>query len=120
MGNIKLPKDKLTVNMEYNEAQTIPLALHEVHMARADRRLKWAFIGWAVSLVATVGLFVFLWLQYDYESTTTTTTEYSGVYNLTDSEGNVISSDLTPEDVIRIMETLNGESEEDNNQNQNP
>ena len=65
-------------------------------------------VGWAVSLILTVFMFVWLWCQYDYESVT----EYSGVYNITDSEGNVITSDLTPEDVIRIMETLNGNSEE--------
>lgn len=32
-------KEKLSVSLEYDEAQTIPLALHEMHMARADRRL---------------------------------------------------------------------------------
>lgn len=108
-------KEKLSVSLRYDEAQTIPLAVHEMHMARKDRNIKHIIIGWAVSLVAVVALFVFLWLQYDYESTTTTTTEYSGVYNITDSEGNVISADLTPEDVIRIMESLNGKGEEDSN-----
>ena len=37
-------KDRLSVNMEYSEEQTIPLALHEMHMARADRRL-WRLLG---------------------------------------------------------------------------
>lgn len=105
-------KDTLQVQMTYDEAQTIPLALHEVHMARADRRLKRVCMCWAFSLVAVVIAFVYLWLQYDYESVT----EYSGVYNITDSEGNVITSDLTPEDVIRIMENLNGKSEANQDQ----
>lgn len=109
MGN---KKDNLQVNMTFDEAQTIPLALHEVHMARADRRLKYICIAWAVSLIAVVCAFVYLWLQYDYECVT----EYSGVYNITDSEGNVITSDLTPEDVIRIMENLNGKGQENQNQ----
>ena len=110
-------KEKLHVSMSYDEAQTIPLALHETHMARADRRLRWTCLSlcicWAVSLIATVIAFVWLWNQYDYESST----ELSGVYNLVDSEGNVISSDLTPEDVIRIVDTLDGEGKENQNQN---
>lgn len=107
-------KDKLSININYDETQTIPLALHEMHMARADRRLLYVCICWALSLLLAIGAFVYLWLQYDYESTV----EYSGVYNLTDSEGNVITSDISPEDVIRILEQLNngkGAKNEDQN-----
>lgn len=96
-------KDRLSVNMQYDETQTIPLALHEMHMARADRRLWRVCLCWAVSVIAIVLAFVYLWTRYDYESTI----EYSGVYNLTDSEGNVITSDISPDDVIRILEELN-------------
>lgn len=96
-------KDKLTVNMEYDESQTIPLALHEMHMARADRRLWRLCICWAVSVIIIVIAFVWLWNQYDYESTT----ELSGVYNLVDSQGNVVTSDISPDEVIRILEELN-------------
>ena len=98
-----IKKEKLSVSMNYDEAQTIPLALHEMHMARADRRLFRVCVCWAISLIVTVCAFVWLWNQYDYESST----ELSGVYNLVDSEGNVISSDLEPEDVLRILEELN-------------
>jgi len=107
--NMDNKKEKLSVSMEYSETQTIPLALHEMHMARADRRLFQICVCWAVSLILAVFAFVFLWMQYDYEATT----EYSGVYNLTDSQGNVITSDLDPDDVIRILEELNrGKGEE--------
>ena len=59
-----------------------------------------------VAMVAIVGLFVFLWLQYDY----VTDVDATGVYVLTDSNGNVLASDLTPEDVIQIMqEMIDGE-----------
>ena len=34
-------KERLSVNLTYDERQTIPLAVHEMHMARADRRLFW-------------------------------------------------------------------------------
>lgn len=109
MGN---KKENLPVIMQYDEAQTIPLAVHEMHMARNDRRLKYVCIGWAVSVILIVSAFVWLWNQYDYASTT----ELSGVYNLVDSEGNVISSDISPEDVIRILEELdNGNGQENKN-----
>lgn len=113
MGN---EKEKLHVTLNYDETQTIPLALHEMHMARNDRRMLWERICWAVVLIVTVVSFVWLWNQYDY--TSSTSAEYSGVYNIVDSKGNVISSDLTPEDVAHIMESLNGESQ--NNQDENP
>lgn len=105
-------KERLSVNLTYDEGQTIPLAVHEMHMARADRRLFWLCVCWALSLFLAVGAFVFLWLQYDYESTT----ELSGVYNLVDSQGNVVTADLAPDDVIRILEELNhGDSQEAEN-----
>ena len=110
MGN---KKDVLSVNMQYDDTQTIPLALHEMHMARADRRLWRLCMCWAASVIVIVCAFVWLWNQYDYESTT----ELSGVYNLVDSEGNVVSSDLSPDDVISILQELdNGKGQK----NQNP
>ena len=105
-------KDRLSISMEYNEMQTVPLALHEMHMARLNRLLRWLCVAWAASIVIAAGLFVWLWNQYDYESST----ELSGVYCLVDSQGNVVSSDLEPEDVIRILEELShGENQEDQN-----
>lgn len=107
-------KEKLPVRMEYNEVQTVPLALHEMHMARNNRLLRYLCIAWALSMAFVVGAFVWLWNQYDYESST----ELSGVYNLVDSQGNVVSSDLAPDDVIRILEELNnGKDQTDQNQN---
>ena len=61
-------KEKLHVSMEYNEVQTVPLALHEMHMARYNRLVRWLCVAWALSMVFVVGAFVWLWNQYDYES----------------------------------------------------
>lgn len=109
-----IKKERLPVNMQYDEAQTIPLALHEMHMARSNRLLRWMCFAWAASVVIIVGIFTWLWCQYDYESST----ELSGVYCLVDSQGNVVSSDLEPDDVIRILEELNnGKDQTDQNQN---
>lgn len=107
-------KEKLHVSMEYNEVQTVPLALHEMHMARYNRLVRWLCMAWALSMVFVVGAFVWLWNQYDYESSN----ELSGVYNLVDSQGNVVSADLEPDDVIRILQELeNGKDQADQNQN---
>lgn len=52
----------------------------------------------------------FIWYLYQYDFTSTI--EQTGVYTLMDSEGNVISSDLSPEDIIRLEEILeNGKNE---------
>lgn len=105
-------KEKLSIQMQYDEKQTIPLALHEMHMARADRRQFWTNVGWAVSVILLIAINAWLWYQYDYESVT----EYSGVYNLVDAEGNVVTSDISPDDVIRILEAMNhGEGEKAEN-----
>lgn len=96
-------KESLSISMNYDETQTIPLALHEMHMARADRRLKYVVIGFVAIIISLIIATTYERLQYDY----TSSVETSGVYNLVDSEGNVITSDISPEDVIRILEELN-------------
>lgn len=108
-------KENFPINMNYDETQTIPLALHEMHMARADRRLKHVIIGFvsviaslAIVIIAIIVATTYERLQYDYVSSVDT----NGVYNLVDSQGNVLTSDISPEDVIRILETLgDGKSE---------
>lgn len=44
-------KDRLSISMEYNEMQTVPLALHEMHMARLNRLLRWLCVAWAASII---------------------------------------------------------------------
>lgn len=105
-------KENLSISMEYDEKQTIPLALHEMHMARADRRLKHVVIGFASVIISLLLIGAYVWLQYDY----TSTVETNGVYNLVDSQGNVLTSDISPDDVIRILEVLDsGEGPENSN-----
>lgn len=69
----------------------------------------------------------FLWYlnQYDFSATETMTETITntaeGVYAIIDSEGNVISSDLTAEEIQTLMEEVivDGDSENDPNQNGN-
>lgn len=84
------------------DTETIPLAYHEMCMVRHEKKIKHLSICWAVSIIVVVISFCILWMQYDYVSTE----EYTGVYTITDSQGNVISSDLSTNDVIRIIQEL--------------
>ena len=60
-------------------------------------------------------VFAFIWYlnQYDFVSTV----EQTGIYTLTDSQGNVISADITPEQIKEIMEILN-DGKDEGNENQ--
>lgn len=48
----------------------------------------------------------FLWYlnQYDFSATTTETITAEGVYTIVDSEGNVIGSDFTAEEIEGLLE----------------
>ena len=56
-----------------------------------------------LAIVIVVLAFVWYLNQYDF----TSSIEQNGVYTLIDSEGNVISSDITPEQINEIMEIIN-------------
>ena len=63
------------------------------------------------TVLATIGGFLWYLNQYDFSSSDTTTNNAEGVYALIDSEGNVVGTDLTAEDIEGLMEGLaNGES----------
>ena len=71
--------------------------------------------GCIISVLITIGGFLWYLNQYDFTSTETVTTTATGVYALIDSEGNVIAQDLSPEDIQSIMEVLNGNDYENHN-----
>lgn len=74
--------------------------------------------GCIVAVMLTVGGFLWCLNQYDFSSEETTTYTSTGVYSLIDSEGNVIASDLTPEEIEQLMEVSlsDGASDENNDQ----
>lgn len=90
--------------------QTVPLAYHEVCMNRNHKTLFRLVIAWATTILLVIGGFIWMWFQYDY----TSTEEYSGVYVLRDSEGNVIATDIQPDDMIKILEVLKNSKSTDN------
>lgn len=64
--------------------------------------------------IAIVFRFVHYLDQYDFSGSV----EQNGVYTLMDSSGNVIGSDISPEDIEKIMEILNnGKDQSDQKEN---
>lgn len=57
----------------------------------------------------TIALIVAIFVAYLIWGNNSSTIDTTGVYNLVDSEGNVLATDLTLEDIDKIMEMLNGE-----------
>ena len=74
-------------------------------------------VALCVTLLVVAG---FLWYlnQYDFSATTTETVTAEGVYAIVDSEGNVIGSDFTAEEIQSLMEGVlsnNGTSNQNDN-----
>lgn len=67
--------------------------------------MKKIIFGFIVLVIAIVGGFLFYINRLD--SGVHSNIDATGVYNLVDSEGNVIATDLTQEDIERIVELLN-------------
>lgn len=69
--------------------------------------LKRVIICFIVLIVVIVGGFLYYINKANNE---TTTVDAVGVYNLVDSEGNVIATDLTAEDIEMIRDLVNGKN----------
>lgn len=67
--------------------------------------LKRVIFGFIILIILIVGGLMYYISTQDYSSDTSV--DATGVYNLVDSEGNVIATDLTAEDIERIVELLN-------------
>lgn len=85
---------------------------------RQIQRLNKTLAATIVIALSAVLLVVagFLWYlnQYDFSATTTETITAEGVYAIVDSEGNVIGSDFTAEEIQGFLEgVLNGDGESD-------
>lgn len=96
-----------------NEEKTLAM---EILGELKEQSKRWfrAFLVMVAVEVLTIGGFIWYLNQYDFISTV----EQTGIYTLTDSNGNVISADLTPEQIEKIMEIINdGKDESDENKN---
>lgn len=80
---------------------------------RKDRLLQRLCLVLIAALVAMLLVVAgFLWYLNQYDFTSYETSMAEGVYALIDSEGNVISADLSPEDINLLLEEVivDGES----------
>lgn len=78
-----------------------------------NKRLMRIIAGLMTMIALIIGGFLLYLYQYDFSGTI----EQNGVYAIVDSDGNVISSDITPEQMEDILKIINGKNE--NNQKEN-
>lgn len=74
---------------------------------RIMKALIVTLVCWALTVGGIVGGFVWYLNQYDFQ----TTIEQTGLYTFIDSKGNVVTSDLTDEQIKQILEILNKDKE---------
>lgn len=101
MGN----EEKITENGKSEEILNIANELLQEAKLSAQRAHKALIIVaclWFASVISIVAGFLIYLYQYDF----TATVEQSGIYTLMDSQGNVLSTDLTAEDIIKIEEIM--------------
>ena len=102
-------RDNVKEKEEKEEKEVFVLELLS-EIKEQSRRWFRAFLVMVVVEVLTIAGFIWYLNQYDFESTI----EQNGVYTLIDSQGNVISSDITPEQIESIMEIIsNGKHQND-------
>lgn len=96
-------------------------ARKDSQLQRAHKTLFATILAALLAILVVVGAFLWYLNLYDFTSseTITTTSNATGVYALIDSEGNVIASDLTSEDIDKLVEVINGQSDSDSDSNQN-
>lgn len=89
-------------NAKEKEEKTLAMEMLGELKEQSKRWFR-AFLVMVAVEILTIGGFIWYLNQYDFESTI----EQSGVYTLIDSSGNVISSDITPEQINEILEIIN-------------
>ena len=82
----------------------------------SNRRLWRVIFAVIIAWALTIAGFLFLIYSWEYEQSETTTEKTAeGINALVDSDGNIISTDFTAEDVLRILGAIeNGESNIEN------
>lgn len=100
---------------EVNEKEEKGLAM-EMLAELKEQSKRWFRTCMVMVLVEVLTIAGFIWYLYQYDFTSTI--EQAGVYTLIDSSGNVISSDITPDQIESILEIINdGKDKDDAKQN---
>lgn len=81
----------------------------DAQIERLHKQMLKVVLAAFLVVIATVAVFLWYLNQYDFSSTQTVEQIAEGVYAIIDSEGNTIACDISPEE---LMEMINyGESE---------
>lgn len=88
------------------EDKSLAMELLE-ELKRQNKRLITALFIVIGLWTATILAFLLYLNQYDFSGSV----EQTGVYTFSDSQGNVISSDITTEQMKEILEVINGENQ---------
>lgn len=72
----------------------------------SNKRMFIIIVSLVLALVCVVAGFLWYLNQYDFTSYDSSTTNASGVYAVVDSDGNILASDLTKDDITFIMEAI--------------
>ena len=107
-GVEKMEKDIETQN---ETVQFLARSLDNANKREKTHRYFLYFI--IVVLLAINGWFTYMFTTTSVVETTEETTTQEGVYNFTDSEGNIISSDLSLEEMQELID-INGNDQENN------
>ena len=73
------------------------------HKAKTIKSLLKVIWGCIISILITVGGFLWYLYQYDFCDESISTINAEGVYTLVDSEGNVIVQDLSLEEIQEVL-----------------
>lgn len=102
-----------------NQIKSLDKKMEEYSMTwlLAKNAKMWFIVAMTILVLwfATIGTFVWYLSQYDY--TSTVENDAKGIYAIIDSNGNIISQDISPEMYQTFLEwwELNGDSKNEGN-----
>lgn len=102
LGELKRQNERL---VEINKNQSERLAESNKNQSKT-----------VTKFIVLVGLIIAGFLLYLYQYDFSGTVEQNGIYTLVDSDGNVISSDITSEQMEDILKIINGKNESNEKQ----
>lgn len=110
MSNLSEIKENIEeVKQSQENAHQLAIKVLEQNYKR-ERFINKCFLSIIGALLIINGYFAYQFTNTTEMTTTETTTEQSGMYNFYDSEGNMISSDLSLEEMQELID-LNQEAE---------
>lgn len=106
--------DNMDLKNDVSEQEEKGIAMELLGELKTQNKRLSAFLITVVALwFFTIIGFIWYLNQYDF----TSTVEQTGFYTFSDSNGNVISSDIDDEQMKEILKIINGKNQKDSEQN---